>query len=644
VTRPLTPPDLEPAELVKLQHVSRQLLNLSRDNNLWKTLCFEHSTAERRRRRLAGTEEPHTSHADARADADARLAELIEAANTLSATFDTSVHDPSAPSADVQVARNREKRRVALVANWDPSYPGEPINWYADFIQRHAPPHVTWFEGAAPPSEGPDDAVCREATGAGILFGSDGLADRLVAPADDGSIAIWDARANSDRYGAVVAQSEMGLLANRGSELDYATRLRQSQAIMTDSGAVECVSIDSVQRRAFFAVQNTLTQVDLSTLQVVARTPYPFPITALSEAHATTPLTVGTNWTIHLHDPRCPSPALAAGDTDTSFSRLTATSDHVSLAQPGALSIAHLPTTRDWDGNGDIWVSGRFTSLLNLDRRFFPRLRGTLHSGARISCLTTIPYPFIPHASRLSTPSVLAAAKSAPGHTLVAAGEYKGKGSLELYGLSSDPVHSVSSSDTRSASNAAAAYQNRQTAARSKLLAVASHGSRLVFADADGALKWVERDATTPVRELNVNDFSPGTSSSSSSSSSPTPASPATPPHIQLINPSTAPERPDAYVQKLLPTTTAAPGVTAAAAAAAAPAPLLFWTSAGALGSLTFGSRAPGADEFVDALEHQADGDGGGGEKEREREYGAEMRRALEMQARELRWLRGYGL
>ena len=627
----LTPPeDLEPAELVKLQHVSRQLLNLSRDNNLWKTLCFEHSTAERRRRRLAGTE---GAEAGADAEADPRLAELIEAANTLSATFDTSIHNPRAPSADVQAARNREKRRVALVANWDPSYPGEPINWYADFIQRHAPPHVAWFEGAAPPADGPDDVVSREATGAGILFGSDGLADKLVAPRDDGTMAIWDARAASDGYGAVVARSDMGVLANRGPELDYATRLRQSHAIMTDSGAVECVSIDSVHKTAFFAVQNTLAHVDLATLQVVARTPFPFPVTALSEAHHATPLTVGTNWTIHLHDPRSPSPALAAGDsTDTSFARLTATSDHVSLAQPGALSIAHLPTTRDWDGNGDIWVSGRFTSLLNLDRRFFPRLRGTLHSGARISCLTTLPYPFIPHASRLrtSTPGVLAAAKSSPGHTLVAAGEYKGKGSLELYGLSPDPVHGVSSSDTRSASNAAAAYQNRQTAARSKLLAVASHGSRLVFADADGALKWVERDATTPVRELNVNDFSPSTSSSPPSSSS------SSSPHMQLINPSPSPSRPDAYVQKLLPTSTPTSPITTT------PAPLLFWTSAGALGALTFGSRAPCADEFVDALEHQVDGDGG--EREREREYGAEMRRALEMQARELRWLRGYGL
>jgi hypothetical protein len=55
-----------------------------------------------------------------------------------------------------------------------------------------------------------------------------------------------------------------------------------------------------------------------------------------------------------------------------------------------------------------------------------------------------------------------------------------------------------------------------------------------------------------------------------------------------------------------------------------------------------FGRDAPfDVDMFEDALEHQ---NVDGGEKVREREYGMEMRRALEQQARELRWLRGYGL
>ena len=447
------PPDLEPNELVNLQYVSRQFLNLSRDNNLWRTLCFEHSAAERRRRRLLPTSD----------DLDPRLAELIRAANEVANAFPTRVHNPSAPSADVQVQRNVGKRRAALLANWDPTYPSEKVDFYQEFIQRHAPHSVSWFQDAKHGHR--DDNLHHEATGAGILYGQDGMADKLVAPLEDGSISIWDASMSNDRQGRIVARTAVGLLPNRGSDLDYDTRLTQSQAMMTETGAVECVSIDSRQQKGFFAVQSTLNEVDLRTLQVISRTPYPFPITALSEARHPTPLTVGTNWTVHLHDtrlqPSVPNASrceLIGGATppSTSFSRLE-TGDfggHVSLAQPGALSILHLPTTREWDGNGDIWVAGRFTSFLNFDRRFFPRLRGTVHSGARLSCLTAIPHPYIPHELRSQHPhapsaSLLAEAKSTAGHTLIAAGEYKGKGSLELYGLGEDPARSINSSDAR---------------------------------------------------------------------------------------------------------------------------------------------------------------------------------------------------
>ncbi|KAF1835296.1 F-box domain-containing protein [Decorospora gaudefroyi] len=634
---------LEPAELVNLQHVSRHFLNLSRDNNLWKSLCFSHSAAERRRRRL-----------ELSTDIDPRLAELIRAADTLSNTFDTSVHDASAPSAEAQRERNRDKRKQALIANWDPSYPDEKVNWYQDFIQRHAEQKISWFQEA-----GSEDCEQgnrrREATGAGILFDSDGLADKLVAPLDDGSISIWDASASSERQGSLVAKSDIGLLSGKGSDLDHYTRLTQSQAIMTETGAVECVSIESKLNKGFFAVQNVLNEVDLNTLQLVSRTPYPFPITALSEAHHRTPLTVGTNWTLHLHDTRKPPQPpssvrceLIGGSTDTSFSRLE-TGDfggHVALSQPGALSILHLPTTRDWDGNGDIWVGGRFTSMLNFDRRCFPRLRGTVHSGARLSCITAIPHPFIPQDLRLgrpyASPALLREAKSMPGYTMITAGEYKGKGSLELYGLSSEPSRAINSSDSRTTRNPNAYYQNRQTVSSSKLLSVAPHGTRLVFADGDGNIKWVERDGSTAVRHFNLNDFQPRSSSSSSNQRS------------QLVNPNPgANSEPwGDMVQKILPTvhlsSPRAPSAPAAPSADGASSlgleDLVLWTGDGKLGLVGFGRESLfplERDLFVDALEEQRDRDG---DQVKEREYGAEMRRALEVQARELRWLRGYGL
>ncbi|KAI4920873.1 hypothetical protein J4E85_008988 [Alternaria conjuncta] len=637
---------LEPSELVALQHVSRRFLNLSRDNNLWKSLCFTHSVAERRRRRLEIT-----------TDIDPRLAELIRAADTLANTFDTSIHDESAPSAESQQERNQEKRRQALIANWDPSYPDEKVNWYQDFIQRHAEQKISWFQDAGTDKD--EGAIRREATGAGILFDDDGLADKLIAPLDDGSISIWDASASSDRQGKMLAKSDIGLLPGRGSDLDYDTRLTQSQAIMTETGAVECVSIDSKLHKGFFAVKNALNEVDLNTLQVVSRTPYPFPITALSEAHHRTPLTVGTNWTLHLHDSRKP-PAppssvrceLIGGPTDSDFSRLD-TGDfdgHVSLSQPGALSILHLPTTRDWDGNGDIWVAGRFTSMLNFDRRSFPRLRGTVHSGARLSCITAIPHPFVPQDLRLgrpySSPALLRDAKSTAGYTLIAAGEYKGKGSLELYGLSNEPSRSINSSDSRTTRNQKAYYQNRQTASSSKLLAVAPQGTRLVFSDGDGNLKWVERDGSTPVRQFNINDFQRGKDGEAVTDRHH---------HSSLVN--ATPDEEAGWgdiVQKILPTTNASlltPYTPSSSSSSEALGlnNLVLWTGDGKLGLLGFGKEPPMArDVFEDALERQGDGEGvgaeEGGDKMRERMYGVEMRRALEHQARELRWLRGYGL
>ncbi len=548
-----------------------------------------------------------------------------------------------------------------MIANWDPSYPDEKVNWYQDFIQRHAEQKISWFQDAGT-EEMDEGGIRREATGAGILFDDDGLADKLIAPLDDGSISIWDASASSDRQGRIIAKSDIGLLPERGSDLDYDTRFTQSQAIMTETGAVECVSIDSKLNKGFFAVKNVLNEVDLNTLGIVSRTPYPFPITALSEAHHRTPLTVGTNWTLHLHDTRKPPQApssvrceLIGGPSDSDFSRLD-TGDfdgHVSLSQPGALSILHLPTTRDWDGNGDIWVAGRFTSMLNFDRRSFPRLRGTVHSGARLSCITAIPYPFVPQDLRLgrpySSPTLLREAKSTLGHTLIAAGEYKGKGSLELYGLSSEPSRSINSSDSRTTRNQKAYYQNRQTASSSKLLAVAPHGTRLVFSDGDGNLKWVERDGSTPVRQFNVNDFQRSASTSISANTSITNHH-----HSHLVN--ATPDSEASWgdiVQKILPTTNPSllTPYTPSSTESLGLNNLVLWTGDGKLGLLGFGKEEPFArDVFEDALERQGDGEGSGvwskgeGEKIREREYGAEMRRALESQARELRWLRGYGL
>ncbi len=83
----------------------------------------------------------------------------------------------------MQQESNREKRRQLLVANWDPSYPEEKVNWYQDFIQRHAEQKISWFQEAELEiGEGNEQGFMKEATGASILFDDDGLADKLVRP------------------------------------------------------------------------------------------------------------------------------------------------------------------------------------------------------------------------------------------------------------------------------------------------------------------------------------------------------------------------------------------------------------------------------------------------------------------------------
>src|SRR5262249_35022596 len=122
-----------------------------------------------------------------------------------------------------------------------------------------------------------------------------------------------------------------------------------------------------------------------------------------------------------------------------------------SLLQPGPLSILHMPEDRPRDCNGDIWVAGRFTHLLNYDRRKFPQIQGTISSGARISCLRMRSHPFIPHQldqmrNQACSVASINEAKSILGYSLVAAGEYKGKASLEQYGLRSDRRYTMHSS------------------------------------------------------------------------------------------------------------------------------------------------------------------------------------------------------
>ncbi|GIZ42673.1 hypothetical protein CKM354_000593200 [Cercospora kikuchii] len=606
---------LHVADLVRLQLVSTRYLTLGRDNALWKKECFDHSQAERlrRRRELLNSQDP-------------RLAELRDAVTTLpggellAQEIAQLVGNPPSDAANAHAARVRLQRARAL-ANWDPAFPGEEIDYYEEYVHRHAAINVGWID--FPKSQANARNEHREATGIGLLADQqDKTIERAVAALDDGSVCIWDLScASTYRNGGagnLVAQSTPGLLSGKPSG-----DAMESHNMMTETGAVECVSVNSSNLMAYFAVQNQLREVDLTTLQVTSTKSYPFPITALSEVHDRSPLTVGTNMTVHLHDPR--DPAFAAGEASTRGELIGGSVySHATLAQPGPLSILHHGGTSTDDSS--IWVAGRFTSLLNYDRRFFPRLRGTVFSGARIACLSALPQPWVPRNLDLvrhpdASLAALQSRKNAVGMTMIAAAEYKGKGSLEFY-----PLPSV-----------VEPYRNRQTASASKLLSVASHGGRIVFSDSDGNLKWMERDGFTYVRTHNINESLPDELDATAQDS--------TPQGIFSTSGNEVPGQGD-IVQKILPLGT---NYTAAGSVAGRPDisrnNLLLWTGDGRLGVLGMGQSNPvGKDEWHDALEEQALSAAEKARHDAERQYGMAMRRALERNADEVRFVRGLGM
>lgn len=176
------------------------------------------------------------------------------------------------------------------------------MDYYEEYIHRHADVNINWID--LPNGSGKDRREMREATGVGILSDGGSGSQHMISPLDDGSICVWDvtARSTMDNSGSarLVGQSMSGLLTGRATP-------DKSRTLMTETGAVECVSINSSSKRGYLAVQDVLQEVDLETLQVSSTKKYTFPITALSTCQPGMPLTVGTHSTVHLHDPREPT-------------------------------------------------------------------------------------------------------------------------------------------------------------------------------------------------------------------------------------------------------------------------------------------------------------------------------------------------
>ncbi|KAF3388819.1 hypothetical protein F1880_004445 [Penicillium rolfsii] len=647
---------LTPREKVKLQLVCKQFFDLARDNNLWKLHCYEQSWAALQSNRPAGrTSESLLSNSTA----------------TLSILGQNSLRDLIQPAAPQTANGGLDgERRSSLsdiaraAADWDPSAEGEHVDWYSEYIARHGPMSLSWVQQPMRSNgQGRRKQPC-EIKGMGLLKDwSSARENKIVAPLDDGTVCIWDLnhshRVDSQsNKGKILGMSQPGvLMTNLSGRRDLSTPKAALEFINLGEG----VSVDSFRRRAYLAVGNVLNEVDLETLRIVSQQRYPWSIFALSqETDYSVPLTLATTLSLQIHDARLSpteeeeaislrcekniaplvpeldifahpdSPLLQLQANGQPPTRIRSPEpalreNYAPLFQPGPLSILHPPAPHV----NSILLAGRFPSILCYDRRFFPRLQSTVHSGGRLCGLASAPAPRFPVFSDSTYPQL---------HAVVACGEYNGRGSLELYNLesSSQGFHDDPSKMT---SQLTPQYKNRQSAASSKLLSVASHGNRLVYSDSEGNIKWVERNGRAEVRRWNINTSHPRIPFSRSSHT-PIPAQPDEESNARGLWPDSTPQDDSSEVaRKILPTGGNLTGDE-----------LLVWTGE-RIGRIKFSVPADldgvveededdwfmkaEVDEDTRAAMRQKHRD----EWEKEQRYENMMRRALERQADEARWM-----
>ncbi|KEY70480.1 hypothetical protein S7711_08675 [Stachybotrys chartarum IBT 7711] len=495
---------LEPENIAMLRLVQRRLSKFCLDERIWKYHCFKDSAWYKSLLTRRALLEP--SHdLDRGINCSGRPDTVGDVDGTLSAT--ENIDD----SAIYSTSQARERRDMA---NWDPTFPGDRISWYDEYIQRNGPACVNWFQTPRIRDSGMETFV--EARGMATYNpynGNSGGATMLaVAPLDDGSVCLWDVKGTFAKQGAIIARSEPGILFIDGPA---GQNTRRSKRI--DTGVTECVSVNNNDHKAFFAVQSHLIEVDLNHLQVSSRQSFEWSITTLSHIHDGVPLTVGTSRGIHLHDFRARAMVKheaidqVDGPQWEDNSLMKALFDprplppYASLSQPTPTSILHLPQPRSHSMvSDDIYVSGRFSSILHYDRRKFPAIVGSIYSGATNLSLAALPFPFstvdneVRRYGELSIEQADRTKIQGEGRTLIAGGDYKSKGSLEIYGLG------TTGDKMGNATLQNSTLKNRHKAASAVVLSVTNHGSKIVFSDGAGLLKWFERDGVTECRRLRI--------------------------------------------------------------------------------------------------------------------------------------------
>ncbi|KAJ4164377.1 hypothetical protein LMH87_006053 [Akanthomyces muscarius] len=445
---------LEPCHITRLQLVSHKLQKLCLDDELWKQNCFDDSPCNPRilRKML----HPH----------------------------------PKPP-----IEPYRSPHRRPTTAN---TADGESRTWLTGIRRSPRSEYLVEARGVAlyNPYDGRD--------GNGTML--------AVSPLDDGSVCLWDIQGTRGKQGSIVGRSKPDILF-----IDGPGGQNQRRSKRIDTGVTECVSVNHQNNKAFFAVQSHLIEVDLNRLEVVSRESFEWSITTMSAVNDGLPLTVGTSLGIHLHDFRARSNMSSdrservdwnESDVYKSIFDPKPLPPYASLSQPTPISILHLPRAGSHSQiSDDIYVSGRFTNILHYDRRKFPAIVGSIYSGGLIKSLAAVPYPYssvdyeIRRQGELPMEKISRVKSTGSGVTLIAGGSYKLKGSLEMYGLSS----TAHSSDRTTLQNAV--MKNRQTAASSTILSLTTHGTRIVFSDGTGLIKWFERDGFTECRRHKIGSY-----------------------------------------------------------------------------------------------------------------------------------------
>jgi hypothetical protein len=151
-------------------------------------------------------------------------------------------------------------------------------------------------------------------------------------------------------------------------------------------------------------------------------------------------------------------------------------------------------------------------------------------------------------------------------------------------------------------------FKNRQSASPAKLLSVATQGTRIVFSDAEGGLKWVERDGYGLARRWNINFEMPGN-------------------HASI--------RGEQVVRKIIPV-----DPPDSERGARGDGDLLIWTGE-KVGVITTQKLHDGVDELNKAFDKTL---GNGDVDTKADEYAKVMRKALERQADERRWMSRFNM